>query len=56
MQDDHAIVDSGPDAVVRHPINTAVLILYLGTALAFPMIEVLLLAALASLVHMLKTS
>ena len=35
LQDGHHIVDSGPYSIVRHPIYTAVLVMYLGTTLAF---------------------
>jgi protein-S-isoprenylcysteine O-methyltransferase Ste14 len=35
IQPDHQIVDSGPYAVVRHPIYSTVIVMYLGLALAF---------------------
>lgn len=35
LQPDHQVVDRGPYATVRHPIYTAAIGLYLGTALVF---------------------
>ncbi len=35
LQPDHRVVDTGPYALVRHPIYTAAIGLYLGTALVF---------------------
>ena len=35
LQESHSVVDSGPYGIVRHPIYTAVLIMYLGTTIAF---------------------
>lgn len=36
LQPDHQVVDSGPYRVVRHPIYTSAIVLYLGLALTFP--------------------
>jgi protein-S-isoprenylcysteine O-methyltransferase Ste14 len=33
---DHQVVDRGPYALVRHPIYTSAIIMYLGVALVFP--------------------
>jgi len=35
LQASHQVVDSGPYGVVRHPIYTAALVMYLGTGLVF---------------------
>lgn len=35
LQDAHQIVDTGPYGLVRHPIYTAVIVMYAGTALIF---------------------
>lgn len=35
LQVEHRVIDSGPYALVRHPIYTAAIGLYLGTALVF---------------------
>lgn len=34
FKENHELVQSGPYALVRHPIYTALLLMYLGTALA----------------------
>lgn len=36
LQPNHQVVDTGPYRFVRHPIYTAALLMYLGTALVFP--------------------
>jgi len=35
LQTNHHVVDTGPYGIVRHPIYTAALLMYLGTALVF---------------------
>lgn len=35
IQQDHQVVQSGPYGIVRHPIYTAILLMYAGLALAF---------------------
>ena len=52
---DHRIVDSGPYGVVRHPIYSFVLLMYLGLALAFPNGWVILAALLAMAGYVVKT-
>lgn len=36
LQEEHRVVDSGPYAIVRHPIYTAAIALYIGLGLSFP--------------------
>ncbi len=36
QQSGHAVIDSGPYSVVRHPIYSFAILLYLGLGLAFP--------------------
>lgn len=55
LQDDHRVIDDGPYAVVRHPIYTAAIVLYTGTALAFPIVWSWLAAALVIAAYVLKT-
>ena len=35
FKEDHSLIDTGPYAFVRHPIYTAILLMFLGTAVAY---------------------
>lgn len=56
LQDGHHVVDSGPYALVRHPIYTAVLTMYLGTTLAFFTWWTVLAYAVILVAHLVKTA
>lgn len=56
LQPDHRVVDTGPYAVVRHPIYTMALLLYIGTALVFGSVWISLLAAAAVVLYVVKTA
>lgn len=53
-QDGHAIIDSGPYGVVRHPIYSFAISLYLGLGLVFPAWWNLLAAAGIAVAYALK--
>jgi protein-S-isoprenylcysteine O-methyltransferase Ste14 len=55
LQPDHRVIDSGPYSIVRHPIYAVVLVLYFGTALAFPTWWNGVAFALVVAAHVLKT-
>ena len=54
LKNDHQIIDSGPYRIVRHPIYTFALLLYLGTALVFLHWWVLMGVVLASYAYLVK--
>lgn len=54
IHNEHEIIDQGPYGVVRHPIYTAALAIYSGTALVFPSRSVVTLALLIGLSYALK--
>jgi len=54
VQPDHQVVDTGPYGLVRHPIYTATLVMYLGFVLAFPHPLTWLLYGLLSIMYILK--
>ena len=56
LQDDHHVVDTGPYGIVRHPIYTAVLTMYLGTTLAFFTWWTVLAYAVILVAHIVKTT
>lgn len=56
LQTNHQIIDTGPYTIVRHPIYTCAIILYLGTAMAFFNIVTALLVPIAILTYILKTA
>ncbi len=55
LQDGHHVVDSGPYGVVRHPIYTTVLVMYLGTTLAFLTCWTALAYVVILVAHVVKT-
>lgn len=54
LQDNHQIIDTGPYALVRHPIYAAALTMYGGTTMVFATPWTLLAYALLVIAHMLK--
>ena len=55
LQEGHQVVDSGPYALVRHPIYTTVLVMYFGTALVFPIWWNGVAFVIILLAHLVKT-
>ncbi|MCE7948143.1 MAG: isoprenylcysteine carboxylmethyltransferase family protein [Chloroflexi bacterium CFX4] len=55
LQRDHSLVDSGPYGVVRHPIYTMAIILYIGLGIVFSAPLGSLAAFLSTLMMILKT-
>lgn len=56
LQKGHHVVDTGPYGIVRHPIYTTVLIMYLGTTLAFFTWWMALAYAVILVAHIVKTA
>ncbi|MBK8027039.1 MAG: isoprenylcysteine carboxylmethyltransferase family protein [Chloroflexi bacterium] len=56
LQADHQVVDRGPYGVVRHPIYTFALALYVGNGLAFPTGFTALPVAISLVGYFLKTA
>lgn len=56
LQDGHHVVDTGPYGIVRHPIYTAVLTMYLGTTLAFLTLWTVLAYGVILVAHIVKTA
>ena len=56
LQEGHHVIESGPYALVRHPIYTTVLTMYLGTTLAFLTWWNLLAYVVILVAHIVKTS
>jgi len=54
FKEDHTLVDRGPYAIVRHPIYTAILIMFVGTALAYGTLGALLAVPLAVVSFVIK--
>ena len=55
IKEDHELVRSGPYATVRHPIYTALLVMYAGTAIVSGQIHALLGLLLAIIAYLRKT-
>lgn len=56
LQDDHRVIDSGPYAVVRHPIYTAAITMYAGTALLFASYVSLAAFVVVAAAYVIKTA
>lgn len=56
LQTDHHIVDSGPYAIVRHPIYTVVQFMYIGTTIAFLTWWTLVVYVIILIAHVVKTA
>jgi len=55
VSDGHRIVDQGPYGIVRHPIYSFVLILYIGIGLAFPTLLNVMAVLVTLLCYVIKT-
>lgn len=55
IKEDHELVRSGPYKLIRHPIYTALLVMYAGTAIVSGQMHALAGLALASLAYLRKT-
>lgn len=56
LQPDHQVVDQGPYGLVRHPIYTAAVVMYAGTALVFPTVWTVASVVIVILAYAFKTA
>ncbi len=56
LVEDHQIVDSGPYGLVRHPIYTSAIVMYVGTAMVFTTWWVWIACAVAITAYVVKTA
>ncbi len=56
LQRDHQLIDSGPYRIVRHPIYTAAILLYISTGITFPSLWNTVFVLLSVIFYILKTA
>jgi len=54
FKEDHSLIDTGPYAFVRHPIYTAILLMFVGTAVAYGTLGSLLAVPVAAVSFVVK--